>query len=192
MPGFSGRAVRCATGALGALLLLGCPMATAAPQPPKCLASPQFQVVYREKAVDVGSDILVQRLDGKPRKCAFDRKDGDYRVGGPDDANYVLGLSGNVLVLDQGTGPDRTLALYDLDARKVVLSQDYDSEQPVKIEPGKISFRAVTGPANASNCSEFRSFAANGLEAALTQAAEVTLPGAKLALSGKVGCIPRQ
>ncbi|MEW6255666.1 MAG: hypothetical protein AB1592_06895 [Pseudomonadota bacterium] len=149
-------------------------------------------MVYREKTNAVGSDILVQALNGKARKCAFDRKEGDYKIGGADDADYVLGLSGTVLVLDQGTGPDRTLALYDLQARKVILNQDYDDSEPVKVEPGQVTFRAVTGPANASNCPEFKSFEANGLGAALTQAAVVSLPGAKLALSGKPGCIARQ
>lgn len=176
---------------LGFALSAGAPPAAAAPAQ-QCVKSDNFQVVYRERTSSVGSDILVQKLDGKPRKCAFDRKEGDYRVGDADSANFVLGLSGNILVLDQGTGPDRTLQLFDLQTRKPVLTQDYVDEDPVKIEPGKVSFRAVTGPANASNCPDFKSYEANGLGAALTQNAEVVFPGGKMTLSGPTGCISRQ
>ncbi len=180
-----------AASVFGLALIAGASAALAAPAP-KCLKTDNFQVVYREKADSVGSDILVQKLDGKPRKCAFDRKPGDFKIGGDDDANYVLGAAGDILVIDQGTGPDRTLQLYDLQARKAVLTQDYDDSEPVKIAPGKVTFRAVTGPANASNCPDFKSFEANGLGAALTQAAEIALPAAKMTLSGATGCIARQ
>ncbi|WP_164738508.1 hypothetical protein [Aquabacter cavernae] len=177
---------------LGGVMSLGAQAALAAPPPPKCVASAQYQVVYRDRADAVGMDILVQKLDGKPRKCAFDRKTGDYRIGDPDDPNYVLSLGGNVLVLDQGTGPDRTLGLYDVQAKKFLLTQDYDDGQPVDVKPTLVRFQAVTGPATAANCPDFKSMKENGLEPSLTQAAEVALPAGKMTLSGKVGCIARQ
>lgn len=192
MRGCAGLRTGLALTALGAAAMMGAASAQAAPEPPKCVGNAQYQVVYRDRADAVGMDILVQRLDGKPRKCAFDRKTGDYRIGDPEDPNYVLGLSGNVLVMDQGTGPDRTLGLYDLQAKKFVLTQDYDDGQPVDVNPGVIRFQAVTGPATAANCPDFKSMKENGLEPSLTQAAEVALPAAKMTLSGKPGCIARQ
>lgn len=179
-----------AAGALAAMV--GGTSALAAPERPKCVANGQYQVVYRDRTDSVGMDILVQRLDGAPRPCAFDSKAGDYRVGEADDPNYVLGLSGGVLVLDQGSGPDRTLGLYDLQARKFVLTQDYDDSQPVDVKPDVIRFRAVTGPATAANCPTFKSIKKNGLEPSLTQAAEVALPAVKMTLAGKPACIARQ
>ncbi|TCT04188.1 hypothetical protein [Aquabacter spiritensis] len=175
------------------LVLLAGGVAEAAAPRPKCLAAPGLQVVYAERADSVGSTILVQSLKpGETRPCGFQKRAGDYAVGGPDDADYVLGLAGSILVLDQGTGPDRTLALYDLAARRVALTRAYDSDAPVAITPTQISFAGIVGPATAATCPAFREYKKNGLEAVLVREVTVRLPCLAETAAGAPRCIPQQ
>lgn len=161
--------------------------------PPACLQSARFQVVHTPRTGTAGSHILVQPLrPGQHRPCLFRRWVGDFSVGGPDDTFYVRGLSGDVLVLDQGTGPTRMLAFYNLATRRTTFARSYDDEMPVKVEAGKVTFWAVTAPGEPATCRQFKEYAANGLGAALVQEAVITLPDGQEELSGPLRCIARQ
>ncbi|MEP9379386.1 hypothetical protein ABLE91_21910 [Aquabacter sp. CN5-332] len=161
--------------------------------PPKCLQSTRFQVVHMPRTGSPGSHIVVQPLrPGQNRPCMFRRWVGDFSVGGPEDTFYVLGLSGDVLVLDEGTGPARMLAFYNLATRRTSFTRSYDDEVPVKVEAGKVTFWAVTGPGEPATCRQFKDYAAKGLGAALAQQAVITLPDGQEELSGPVRCIARQ
>ncbi len=179
--------------ALLGLLLLAPTGAAAAKAAPVCVRSSHFQVVHAARENAVGSDILVQRLTpGQSRACKFQRRTGDYSVGGPNDANYVLGLTGGVLVLDQGTGPNRTLSLFDLEARRVLIDRRYDDEAPVKIEPAQVVFSAIIGPGKPELCPQYKELTANGLSTALVQDMTIALPSREVRMSGTVRCIGQQ
>jgi hypothetical protein len=179
--------------ALLALPLVSFAGPTSAAEPVQCLQGEGFQVAYRERADSVGTDIVVRSVTGtgKPA-CTLKKQPGDASIGGRDDANYVKGLSGRFLVLDQGTGPDRTLSIIDLATRKPVVSVGYDDNEPVEIKPGSVSFWAVTGKGTAANCPAFKEYSANGLEAALIRQTVVSLPEARSQASGPSKCIAQQ
>lgn len=156
---------------------------------PKCLESAGFKVAYRERTQSVGSDIVVHAA---PSGACTLKTEGGFKIGGADDAFYVKGLAGSILVLDAGTGPDRQLRLYDLAARRTVLTADYDDDQPLDVKPGSVTFWEVGGIADASNCKDFANIKANGLEPALARQVTVRLPGLERGAPGPARCIARQ
>ncbi len=165
----------------------------AAPVAPKCLTSDDFFVVYRESQLGPGSDILARRKGpDAPTTCTFAKVAGDFEVGGKDDADYVLGLSGRMLVMDRGTGPTRMLVIYDLAARKAVLTLGYDSSAPVKVEAGAVIFSAITGKATAKTCPKFKEYTKQGLDAAMTVETRIALPSLARSTSGAARCIAQQ
>ncbi|QTL03311.1 hypothetical protein J5J86_21625 [Aquabacter sp. L1I39] len=177
-------------GSLLAVLLAAAFMGPAeAANRPKCLEGAGFKVAYRERTQSVGSDIVVH--SGPSATCTL-KTAGGFRVGGADDAFYVKGLAGAVLVLDAGTGPDRQVRLYDLATRRTLLTSDYDDDQPLTITPQSVTFWEVGGTADASNCKDFASITANGLAPALARQVTVRLPGLARSASGPERCIARQ
>ncbi len=172
-----------------AAMVLGTLTPAAAANGPKCLEAAGFKVAYRERTQSVGSDIVVHA--GPSAACSL-KTSGGFKVGGADDAFYVKGLAGSMLVLDAGTGPDRQLRLYDLAARRTVLTADYDDSQPLGVTPEAVTFWEVSAGANASNCKEFASIKANGLEPALARQVTVRLPGLERGAPGAARCIARQ
>ncbi|OYX13546.1 MAG: hypothetical protein B7Z15_06850 [Rhizobiales bacterium 32-66-8] len=152
--------------ALLALPLVSFAGPTSAAEPVQCLQGEGFQVAYRERADSVGTDIVVRSVTGTGKPACT--------------------------LLDQGTGPDRTLSIIDLATRKPVVSVGYDDNEPVEIKPGSVSFWAVTGKGTAANCPAFKEYSANGLEAALIRQTVVSLPEARSQASGPSKCIAQQ
>ena len=175
---------------LGAALIACGPVPAAlAANGPKCLEAAGFKVAYRERTQSVGTDIVVH--SGPSATCTL-KTAGGFKVGGADDAFYVKGLAGGVLVLDAGTGPDREVRLYDLATRTTVLTADYDDGQKLEVKPDAVTFWEVGGTADASNCKDFASIKANGLEPALARQVTVRLPGLERTATGAARCIARQ
>lgn len=167
--------------------------AMAAPVAPTCLTSDDFLVVYRESQLGPGSDILARRRGpDTPTACTFAKSAGDFEVGTKDDADYVVGLSGHMLVVDRGTGPARKLVIYDLVARKAVLTSPYDSSSPVKVEPGVVVFSAITGRATAKTCPKFKEYTKQGLDAAMAVQTRIALPSLVRSASGPARCVAQQ
>lgn len=165
----------------------------AAPSAAKCLTSDDFLVVYRESNLGPGSDILARRKSADASaSCAFAKASGDFEVGAKDDADYVVGLSGRILVMDRGTGPSRKLVLYDLAARKALQTLSYDSSSPVKVEPGVVVFSAITGRASAKTCPKFKDYAKQGLGAAMSVETRIALPSLARSTSGPARCVAQQ
>lgn len=178
---------------LAVLAIGGAAPVAAAPVAPTCLTSDDFLVIYRESQLGPGSDILARRkTPDAPAACTFTKAPGDFDVGAKDDADYVVGLSGRMLVMDRGTGPSRKLVIYDLAARKAVLTLAYDSSSPVKVEPGVVVFSAITGRATAKTCPKFKEYAKQGLGAALSVETRIALPSLARSTSGAPRCVPQQ
>jgi len=87
-----------------------------------CYHHARYIVVEREGR-DVGSDLFVR--PGQSRRCDADSLPGDY-VWRNRDADYFLGLRGDLLFIDRGTGPDaRTFLVINLRTRRQLVQMDY-------------------------------------------------------------------
>jgi hypothetical protein len=107
-----------------ALVDFEAPMTVIKGEESECFAYARYVVVARELRHEVGSDILVRPTDGALRdaatlggRCAADSLAGDVVLRN-EWAEYFLGLSGDWLFLDSGTGPERGLVVHDIAARR--------------------------------------------------------------------------
>jgi hypothetical protein len=80
-------------------------------------------IVVQRAAAEVGSDLFVR--SARSARCDPDSLPGDF-VWRNRDADYFLGLRGDLLFIDGGTGPDlRSLLVIDLRTRRRLLETDY-------------------------------------------------------------------
>ena len=85
-----------------------------------CYVFPKYIVVAQEFRDSVGSNIVVRRAQhsdasAKP-DCRPDSLAGDFYIRN-EFADYYAGLDGHWLILDNGTGPERGVILYDVETR---------------------------------------------------------------------------
>jgi hypothetical protein len=71
-----------------------------------CIENDDFVVMSRE-GPDVGSDIIARKKPNPHTKasCVFKVRPSDHKIARGGEAKYVKALQGDMLVLDQGTGP---------------------------------------------------------------------------------------
>jgi hypothetical protein len=94
-----------------------------------CYVHARYIVVERNVPDGVGADLFVRAR--ATDRCDADSLAGDFVLRN-EWAEYFLGLRGDVLFIDSGTGPDlRELILVDLRARRRLLATQY-----VALEPG--------------------------------------------------------
>ena len=87
-----------------------------------CYHHARYIVVERPVA-EVGSDLFIR--PARSHRCAADSLPGDIVLRN-HDAEYFLGLRGDLLFIDNGTGPDfRGLILVDLRTQRRLLQTDY-------------------------------------------------------------------
>jgi hypothetical protein len=87
-----------------------------------CYHHAQYIVVER-RVMEVGSDLFVR--PAQSRRCDADSLPGDY-VWRNQDADYFLGVRGELLFIDRGTGPDaRTFLVVNLRTRRQLVQMDY-------------------------------------------------------------------
>jgi hypothetical protein len=85
-----------------------------------CYTFPRYIVVNREPVDSLGSDTFVRRRKiaaGSREQCGTDSLPGDF-IARNEWAEYYAGLDGRWLFLDSGTGPERSVIIYDVDARR--------------------------------------------------------------------------
>src|SRR5260370_9901776 len=130
-----------------------------------CYRNDGFRVLATDKHASVGSNFIVRKSTASiGSDCGIETRATD-RVLGIDDALYYISLKNNFLILDEGTGPDRSTAIYELGSGKRILSAPYsvsaDQCTPsanslpddFRIdEPGVTFWRATREKANAQNC----------------------------------------
>lgn len=181
-------------GLMGWGLLAGAPAAAAPQSPAKCLSSDGFLVIHRDSTLGPGSDILVRPVPAGAAapECIYKKTPGDVEVSSPNEADYVVGAAGRFLVMDRGTGPSRNLVIYDMAARKPVLTQAYDGETPVKITAEAVTFSAIVGPATAKTCPKFQEYTKQGLTPVLTSETSVRLPSLARTKSAATRCAAQQ
>jgi hypothetical protein len=141
---------------------------------------------------EVGIHFLVKYKSKKnPRlTCEYVIKPDDLEIRN-EWAEYFLGLQGDLLILDSGTGPDlRGIIIWDLKKQKKVYTGTYSGE--VKIETEYMEFWLKTGDANDENCPEGKEWKVGGLGAAIETWVHLDFSDFKLTKSSKTRCSPRQ
>lgn len=157
------------------LLAISVAGAGANPFPPmvwQCMRNDQVTVLANEKVPDVGTRFLVRKTTGSLKAdCEVEQRPSDVVIGGdPDSAYYYISLAGRNLILDEGTGPDRQLAIYDLPSTTPVFTGGYsvqDSCNPTtgcesedfRIDADGLTFwRTLKDKATARNCRDYAKF----------------------------------
>jgi hypothetical protein len=149
----------------------------------RCYRNDQFTVLATEKTDSAGDKFIARRSTGAIRPdCAIESRATD-RVLGMDDASYYIALRDNLLILDDGTGPDRSVMIHDLGSGKILLGAPYSVAPDQKCQPtegcqsddfridkeGVAFWRATRAEANARNCPGFARAKANGLAPTIEQ-----------------------
>jgi len=144
-----------------------------------CYRNDSFTVLATDKPASVGSSFIVRRSTNSIKPdCAIETRATDRVLGSQiDDALYYISLRNNFLILDEGTGPDRSTAIYELGSGKLLLSAPYpvsaDQCAPsanslpdeFRIDDSGVTFwRATREKANAQNCPRLSKIESPGLE----------------------------
>lgn len=123
-------------------------------------------LVAATPAEDVGTDFLVRYKASGAAAGACDDvpAPGDLQIRN-QDAEYLLALQGDLLILDSGTGPDpRGLIIWNLRQRQQVYSGSYSE---ATVGQGYMEFWQDSGIATAANCPQLKEWQDNGLGAAI-------------------------
>jgi hypothetical protein len=105
-------------------------------------------------------------------------------------AEYFIDLQGRFLILDSGTGPDRGLEIWDIEAKKKTYTIQYS--QPLSIRADAIEFWIEIGEGTSSNCPLYEKWAAQGFGTAIESRVILTLPGLDLMRTYENRCVTRQ
>jgi hypothetical protein len=99
---------------------------------PECREYPGYTVISRGRDGETGNDIIV-RAKAKPTSktsCKFAPTATDYVLGKGMSADVLL-MHDRFLVLDEGTGPDRTLLIVDVKVKKTLVTSPYAEHGPL-------------------------------------------------------------
>lgn len=153
-----------------------------------CYEYPQYSVI-----IGANGDMLVKFKQGDEEMppCEYVVNKGDYEVKN-EWAEFFFGISGNLMFVDSGTGPDlRDVMIYDLTQRTKVYETSY-SEPIVLTENDTLSFWLETEEASKENCPEYEKFTSMGLGAAIETKAVLDLNNFILTKSQETRCVARQ
>ena len=202
--------------AIAALALFGAPILDAAAAPTvdwSCHANGAFLVVAADKEDEVGQRIIVRRAAAAPKPvCSLDAHKDDMVLGDPApgsddmDAFYYIALEGHALLLDNGSGPGRTLTIFDLKSGKRVLDAPYslqdDNCQPTNgcyspdefalTDRGVTFWRATTTAATAKNCTKIKSMQKDGFTPTIEEKSSYDFATGKLTGLKTTRCVPYQ
>ncbi len=168
-----GLAARLFVAALFAVALGG-PLLSAAAQTTDvvtwtCRHGGRFTALETDNA-KTGNMFVTRKSTGKIKDdCMVETRPSDIVVG-RDEPYYYIDLRHDYLVLDSGTGPDRSLVIFDLRSGKPILQAPYSvsadnacdptrgclSSEEFKLDDsGVIFWRATKEPPTARNCPDF-------------------------------------
>lgn len=118
----------------------------------KCHETSKYFVIERPSG---GTDFLIKNKTAPDviLACKYKVEPGDLEIKN-QWAEYFLGLSGDLLILDSGTGNHlRRLLFWNMAKRKMVLNAPY--EDPVEIKGTEMTYWLETGKANVRNCPKY-------------------------------------
>jgi hypothetical protein len=132
-------------------------------------------------------------------ECTYTVGDTDFEIG-IEWAEYYLGLTGDFLLLDSGTGPPpRGLIIYDLAKRKKVFTDSYDlfydrpSFTPLIIQDASLIYWSPKDEeVTAQNCPEKAEYESGGLGTIIEAKVELYLSTLSKQELGEYRCSPTQ
>lgn len=160
----------------------------------RCITFPNYVIVEKSLAPNVGTDILVKYItatDTVPT-CAYAPGVGDYAISGTNTAQYFLGLENNFLLLDNGTAPPpRGLTIFDLSTRKKAFQDKYSG--PVMAQHNTVEYWSPTDiSVTQANCPDKDVFAQQGLGAVLEERVSLNLSTMTKNPLGQIQCVAVQ
>lgn len=157
-----------------------------------CTEEAGFTIIARPRKDAPGADIIARKGDA-PAPCVFEPREGDLVLDSPDQALYPIGIRENAILLDAGTGPDRTLEIYDLSTLTRVLTADYDENDAIERDGHTLGFWMRTDLAPTTvTCPEFKAITEKGLQATVFVRASFNLLDYTLDTSGPRRCVGTQ
>lgn len=107
------------------------------------------------------------------------------------EPRYFLGLEGDVLLLDEGTGPLRRLVAYDLRQHQPLYEGTYG--EPVQMQDGMlVFFEEIDTTGVTAACPDAEAWTASGLSVAYEERVRLDLDTGTLSRTGDIRCAPRQ
>ncbi len=162
-----------------------------------CASNSLYLVAAVERDGSVGERLIVKN-NAAGTKAACNAKIGksDFVIGSKDgeddDAYYLLRLEGKYLLIDDGTGPDRTLLIYDLARKARVFMAGY-SEEDFDADAKSASFWMSTEQKpTKQNCKDLAEIKKNDLTPAIEIRATFDFTTGTLSKSTQARCVAHQ
>jgi hypothetical protein len=154
----------------------------------------QKYIVETEERNEVGQKIRVglRNAEEAQPSCKIDGP-WIFKLEDEEEANYYIGIMGDYLLVDFGTGPDRGFSVYNL-AKGSLVFRGIDVGD-LKVRDGRKVFRLWVSSgqeATARNCPDFDENRKGGLMSMVQREADLTLSSGKVTPTGKVRCVPTQ
>lgn len=171
-----------------------------------CYRNDQVTVLAHDKVAEVGTKFLVRRTtDSLKADCEFDERPTDAVIGEEaDSAMYYIGLSGKFLMIDDGTGPDRELRIYNLPSTTPVFKGDFSIQgacsptSGCKSDEFSIDATGVTfwltlpDKPTARNCKDYAKFMKIGTDPEIEEKTYFRFATLKLEPLKERRCVPAQ
>ena len=143
-----------------------------------CYQNPKYFVIAQQDTLSAGDNILIKYKTNADQNisCEYSVDKTDYELKntcsyGPVCylAQYVSNIEGNLLIVDEGTGPDnRNIIIYDLTKRAKVFSDTYSTGDLSYLQNNTIIYWVNTNEiANKQNCPEIDEYQKMGGKAVL-------------------------
>ena len=166
-----------------------------------CYAFARYVVRARPREAAAGEDVVAyRRAPGDARaQCDGPVREAVFAAVSPSEASHFFGLVGDLLLLDEGTGPNsRTVRVVDLTSARVVHEAAY--EEPVQIEEGALVYgmepevtRSMEEIAALGvECPEAAVWLSEGLGVGLSPQVRYDLAARSATPTGEVLCVPIQ
>lgn len=175
---------------LACLLLLLSPQASQASGDSICHDTPDYRVVETPTG-EVGTHFLIKykKVALPDSACRYAVAPGDFELRNAD-AEYFLGLAGDLLILDSGTGPaPRGLIIWNLRQRAKVYTGTYAD---ATVEATSMTFWLESGPATDADCPEAAEWRSSGLGAAIETRVRLDFADFTVTRSSETRCQARQ
>ena len=160
---------------------------------PSCVSSAAFLVVAVPHGNAVGNSFIIRDAKAVPKPaCSTKPAKGDVVIGGKDDPYYLLKLAGRYLLLDAGTGPDRTLIIRDLASGTTLFEGGY-SNADIAMDTERATFWAASkAKPTVANCRDIATITKDGLTPAIETLTTFDFATGELTGSEAIRCTAHQ
>lgn len=174
-----------------------------------CYRNAKATVLATDKTNSVGTKFLVRAATADLKAdCAVESRPNDHVLGddsaADETAHVYIGLVKAFLIVDDGTGPDRSLVIYEVPAGRRLLKVGYSVQQACDPTSGCRSeefgiddtgltfWRQIADKPTPKNCPGYAGFMKTTGSAALEERAVFTFATRTVTGSGKRRCTARQ